>query len=485
MKADRVFFLTGTDEHGQKVAKAAAEGGMTPKDYVDMISAKYRTCFTNFKFSHNHFIRTTDDGHKKMVSDFWKLLRAQGDIYKGVYEGWYCVSDETFLAPTQIKEITNSGGDVVKVSTETNHPVIPMKEENYMFRLSAYQSKILDWLRSGPVIVPEFRRLEMIDLCAKGLNDISVSRLKSSCDWAIPCPDDEEHVIYVWLDALSNYLSAIRSKAAADEGSIGQSSFGGWPGVHVLGKDILKFHAIYWPAFLLAAGLEPPKKLIVHGWWTKDGTKISKSLNNTFSPFEKAEQFGIDPLRFFLLRETGISSDGDYSDAAMVARLNGELADTLGNLVLRCTSRKIIKDGKVPAPGEYTEQDTAVQGALGRLVTQVDELMEQGLIQEALIAIFDILRSINSYITQNEPWKTMKTAPVRAATVLYVAQEALRILAMLLSCCMPDVCADILDQLGLDSSQQIGSELLRFGVLTPGASLGEVKPPSFKKVILS
>ena len=482
MRGENVFFLTGTDEHGQKVAKAAIENKQTPKEYTDMISDKFRSCFTKCNFTHNRFIRTTDEDHKKMATDLWRKLRAKDDIYKGVYEGWYCISDETFLSSTQVKEVVSASGEKVKVSVESNHPVVPMKEENYMFRLSAYQGKILEWLESGPVIVPEFRRLEMITLCNKGLNDISVSRLRTSCDWAIPCPDDDDHVMYVWLDALSNYLTAIRSEQSYTRGSIEPADFPVWPGVHVLGKDILKFHAIYWPAFLFASGLSPPRKLVVHGWWTKDGTKISKSLNNTFDPLDKAQEFGLDPLRFFLLRETAISHDGDYSDSAMAARLNGELADTLGNLVLRCTSRKILKDGKVPEPGEYMLDDLAIQTSIENLVTKFDMSMSAGVIQDALIAAFEALREVNAYITKNEPWKRMKTDKIRASTVIYIAQESLRIVTMLLSCCMPDACGDILDQLGQEATLRSGEEMLRFGMLKPGADLGAVKPPSFKKV---
>ncbi|KNH06239.1 methionyl-tRNA synthetase [Perkinsela sp. CCAP 1560/4] len=485
MKGDDVFFLTGTDEHGQKVAKAATERNKTPTEYTDEISATFRSCFAKFNFINHRFIRTTDADHTQMATDMWKLLRANGDIYKGVWEGWYCVSDETFLAAAQIRESTNAAGEVVKVSAESNHPVVPIQEENYIFRLSAYQDQLLDWLNSGPVIVPEFRRQEMIKLCASGLKDVSVSRLRGSCEWAIPCPDDPDHVMYVWLDALSNYLTAVRTAESLATGSISPADFPRWPGVQVLGKDILKFHALYWPAFLFAAGLPPPRKLVVHGWWTKDGAKISKSLHNAFDPVEKITEFGLDPLRFFLLRETAISNDGDYSDAAMAARLNGELADTLGNLVLRCVSRKIIKDGRVPQPGEYDETDVRIQLDLEGLVKKVDECMEGCVVQEALMEIFEVLRAVNAYITKNEPWKVMKTDRVRASTVLYVAQEALRIIALLLSCAMPQVCDDILDQLGVDAASRTGRAMLTFGLLVPGADLGDVRPPSFKKVVLS
>jgi methionyl-tRNA synthetase len=478
VKGEEVFFMTGTDEHGQKIAKAAAEKGVTPEEFTTAVADSFKSCFKNLGFDFDHFIRTTDKEHEDVVKDMWTKLEATGDIFLGKYEGWYCVPDESFVTALQVKDVVDpKSGATIKVSTESNHPVTYVTEENYMFRMSAYQDRILEWLRSGPVIVPEFRRQEVINIVLKGLPDLSVSRKLTSCQWAIPVPKHSDYVIYVWLDALTNYLTSSRIIIdAKGKRTMAPSSdtLKRWPGVHIIGKDILKFHAIYWPAFLFAAGLPPPQQLVVHGWWTKDNLKISKSLGNAFDPEDKCKEFGTDAVKYFLLRESSLKDDGDYSDKSMIARLNGELADTLGNLVLRCVSKKIITDGKVPKATAPTDADQLLATQVTDLIATVDHFMLVPDIQEALKQIFEVLRALNLYVTFNEPWKLAKSDPVRCGTVAYYMMESVRICSILLYPVMPVIADDILNQLGaVDPTLRKGIAALKWGGLVPGTALGE------------
>eukprot|EP00760_Papus_ankaliazontas_P033022 PhM_4_TR613/c0_g1_i1/m.82811/K01874/MARS, metG; methionyl-tRNA synthetase len=486
VKGESVFFMTGTDEHGQKIQKAASEQNLTPKEFTTRVADSFKNCFGQLDFSYDHFIRTSDVEHEANVQDMWRALEKVGDIYMGKYEGWYCVSDESFVTELQTKDIVDpKTGQTVKVSLESGHPVSHVVEDNYMFRLSAYQDRLLAWLRSGPVIVPEFRRQEVINLVLKGLPDLSVSRKQATINWAIPVPSAPEHVVYVWLDALTNYLTSAKIVLNADgtRSLTSAEALQRWPAdVHVIGKDILKFHAIYWPAFLIGAGLQPPQRIMCHGWWTKDGMKISKSLGNAFDPVEKCQQFGLDAVKYFLLREASVKDDGDYSDKTMVARLNGELADTYGNLVLRCVSRKINAAGVVPTPTNITPAETALATLVTELVATVDHFMLIPDIQEALKQIFEVLRGINHYVTETEPWKLAKADPVRCATVNYYMLEAVRICTVLLSAAMPRAAGMVLDQFGVtDPALRSGMKALEWGGLKPGTPLGEVGAPIFPK----
>ena len=471
VKGEQVFFCTGTDEHGQKVAQAAEKLGKSPMQFTTDVSAEFKECFQQMKFKYDYFIRTTDQTHERNVQELWAKLQSTGDIYLGTYEGWYCVSDEAFVTLQNVADGVDRDGKPCKVSIESNNPVVWVKEENYMFRLSAFKDRLLEYYRSNPgCIVPEFRRREVIRFVEKGLADLSISRKKETCSWGIPIETDDKHVVYVWLDALSNYFTASRVK----NGELTDfQSLGIWPAdVHVIGKDILKFHAVYWPAFLLAAGLPLPKRIVAHGWWTKDKRKISKSLGNVFDPVEKANEFGHDALKYFLLRESSFGDDGDYSDRNMIHRLNGELADTYGNLVMRCVSRKINLAEVWPQMGQPNEKDLAQIQLINDLPGTADHFYNVPDVQRALMAVFDVLRALNQYTTENAPWKLVKDDAERLKTVLYIIMEGVRVCTLLLSPVLADTAVKILDQLGVPLQQRNGLAALRFGVIAAGTPLG-------------
>jgi len=296
LKGDKVIFSTGTDEHGAKVEEAAIAKGILPQKFCDEVSAVFKQVFDDFGYSYDYFIRTTDSEHLLVVAEMWKRIKSNGDIYLGYHEGWYCQSDESFVTETQVSIDPNG----VKVSKESGRPVKWLKESNYKFRLSDYQDRLLKWLKSGPVVVPEYRKNEIIKFVEGGLRDLSVSRPKNVLKWGIDVPDDPNHVIYVWLDALFNYYTVSLDPETKEPTA--------WPpDYHIIGKDILKFHAIYWPAFLMSAGLELPKKIVAHGWWTSGGQKMSKFLGNVVDPIKEVEKYTLDPFRFFLLRESNNS----------------------------------------------------------------------------------------------------------------------------------------------------------------------------------
>lgn len=485
VKGEEAFFVTGTDEHGQKVAQAAEKKGQTPYDFCTDVSNSFKACFKDMRFDNDYFIRTTDPTHEAVVQEMWRKLEAKGDIFLGKYEGWYCVSDEAFVTQQYVADGFDRDGKPCKISIESNNPVTWVTEENYMFRLSSFRDRLLHWYRSNPgCIVPEFRRREMINFVEKGLNDLSISRKKESCGWGIPIPGTDKHVVYVWLDALSNYYTASR----VQNGSLTDfEALNRWPAdLHVIGKDILKFHTVYWPAFLMSADLPLPKRVVAHGWWTKDGEKISKALGNGFDPVEKANQFGYDALKYFLLRESSFADDGDFSDAKMVARLNSELADTLGNLVMRCTSRKVNIAGAWPELGECTERDAALIETISELPGTADHYYNIPDVQRALIAVFDVLRALNGYMTENAPWKLAKENVERLRTVLFIIMEGVRISTILLSPVLRDSAPKILDQLGVPSSLRRGCASMQFGAMVAGTALpAPTEEILFPKVVLA
>eukprot|EP01006_Ploeotia_vitrea_P062918 TRINITY_DN84629_c0_g1_i1.p1 TRINITY_DN84629_c0_g1~~TRINITY_DN84629_c0_g1_i1.p1 ORF type:complete len:710 (-),score=106.93 TRINITY_DN84629_c0_g1_i1:169-2298(-) len=482
---EEVYFMTGTDEHGMKIQQAAEAQGIKPREFCDRIANDFRTAFQNFKFDYDYFIRTSDDDHAEEVTKVWKILEEKGLIEMGTYEGWYCVSDEKFCTELEVEDRTDENGKTIKVSSESGHKVEWMTEENFKFKLSAFQEPLLKFYKEHPdFITPQFRQREIEKFVAKGLIDLSVSRKLASCTWGIPVPpapstgEERPHTIYVWLDALNNYYTASQARLKAKPGS--ESA---WPAdVHVIGKDILKFHAIYWPAFLMAADRPLPKRILAHGWWTKDGKKISKSLGNAFNPLEKAEEFGLDALKYFLVRESSFDSDGDYTDSAMINRLNGELADNLGNLFLRCTAKTLNAAQCVPTPADYTDEDKAVIAKLNDTGDAVLRLMENFDIQNALIATFDGLIKCNQYVTTMAPWNLKKQGnQERLNTVLYVMCDALRIAALLLSPVIPESSKVILDKLGIPDEERIGAKFFKFGAAKPGTKFGEGETILFKK----
>ncbi|MBE0532086.1 MAG: methionine--tRNA ligase [Rhodospirillales bacterium] len=435
-----VKFLTGTDEHGQKVEKSAANAGIDPKTFTDRVSQNFRDLAALMKFSNDDFIRTTEERHRHSCQALWARLIERDQIYLGNYAGWYAVRDEAFYGESELtvgpngKKVAPSGAEVDWV-----------EEPSYFFRLSAWQEPLLKFYDANPgFILPKTRRNEVVSFVKGGLQDLSVSR--TGFGWGIPVPNDEAHVMYVWLDALTNYITAVGyPDTQADQ--YGRY----WPAdLHMVGKDILRFHAVYWPAFLMAAGLEPPRRVFAHGWWTNEGQKISKSVGNVIDPIKLVEAYGLDQVRYFLLREVPFGNDGDYSHRAMVNRMNGELANDLGNLAQRVLSM-IGKncEAAVPQPGPLGAEDDALLGEAHALYGRVGASIDEQMFHEALEAIWATVRAANGYVDRQAPWALRKTDPARMNTVLYCLAETVRHLALILQPFMPDSTARMLDQLAV------------------------------------
>ena len=438
LEGHEVFFLTGTDEHGQKVEKAAHDAGMDPQAFTDQVSQSFRLLAGRMGYSHDDFIRTTEPRHKAACTALWEELVRRDEIYLGHYEGWYAVRDEAFYGPDELTE-----RDGVKYAP-SGAPVAWVKEPSYFFRLSKWQDWLLKYYEENPgFIAPSSRRNEVVSFVKSGLQDLSISR--TSFTWGIPVPGDPAHVMYVWLDALANYITAAGYPDTAAE----RWKF--WPAdVHFVGKDIVRFHAIYWPAFLEAAGVAPPKRVFAHGWWTIEGQKMSKSLGNAIDPLALVEQYGLDPLRYFLLREVPFGNDGDFARAALIGRNNGELADTLGNLANRTLS--LIQrncEGRLPPVADGAEADAELLAGLAALPATVAAHLEAQEFHLALEAIMAQARAANGYITVQAPWALKKTDLVRMGVVLRHLHSALRVFATVLQPFMPGTTAAMLDQLGV------------------------------------
>jgi len=433
------WFLSGTDEHGQKVEKAAAAAGLAPEDFTDQVSAQFRAMLATLGVSNDDFIRTTEPRHKAGATALWERLAASGDIYLGHYEGWYAVRDEDFYGADDLISLA----DGTRVAP-TGAPVEWVREPNYLFRLSAYQDRLLAHYEANPDFVgPPGKRNEMLSFIRQGLRDLSVSR--SSFSWGIPVPGDPAHVMYVWLDALANYITALGYPDTANP------LWRFWPAdLHLVGKDIQRFHAIYWPAFLMAAGLPVPSRIFAHGWWTVGGVKMSKSIGNVVDPADLVAKYGLDPVRFFLLREVPFGNDGDFSPAALIGRLNTDLANGIGNLAQRTLSL-IAKncDAKLPGQGPQTDEDVAVLQAANALPGLVRAAIDRQALHEALEDIWRIIRAADGYIDAQAPWSLRKTDIVRMGHVLRVLADIIRIVAVVLQPFMPATMARLLDQLGI------------------------------------
>lgn len=463
LMGDEVFFLTGTDEHGQKIEKAAQQGGETPQELADRVVLRFKDLWAKVNISHNDFIRTTEARHKGVVHRLFLRIHEQGDIYKGEYEDWYCVHCETFLTELQL---------VDDRCPNCARPVERLKEESYFFRMSKYQDRLLEHIKSHPdFIQPEGRRNEVISFIEGGLKDLSISR--TGLKWGIPIPTDERHVIYVWFDALANYLTALGYPDAPSFEKF-------WPAdVHLVGKDILRFHAVYWPAFLLAAGLALPKKVFAHGWWTVEGEKMSKSKGNVVNPVEVLEEVGADAFRYFLLREVPFGLDGDYSQKALVNRYNNDLANDLGNLLSR--TLKMIQqyaDGRIPTPSGHAG---GPQEVAQRLPERMEAAMRDLAFHRALGEVWQLVERANQYIEQSAPWNLAKdpSQKERLSSVLYNAAEALRLLSLHLYPFMPETARTMARQLGLDPDRLFEPGTLagstQWGKLGPGLPVSKAK----------
>ncbi|MBC7802149.1 MAG: methionine--tRNA ligase [Gemmatimonadaceae bacterium] len=454
-----VFFLTGTDEHGQKVEKAAQDAGLAPQEFADRVSVQFQGLSTLMGLSNDDFIRTTEDRHKRACQALWRRLQESGDIYLGHYEGFYAVRDEAFYGEDEL--VTRPDGTRVG---PTGAPVEWVREPSYFFRLSAWQDRLLALYESqSDFISPASRRSEVLSFVRGGLRDLSVSR--TSFAWGVPVPDDPSHVMYVWLDALTNYLSAV----GFPDTEAPRWPF--WPAdVHVVGKDIIRFHAVYWPAFLMAAGLPVPRCVFSNGWWTADGEKISKSLGNAVDADRLVATFGLDPVRYFLLREVPFGNDGDYSDAALIRRLNVELANDLGNLAQRTLSQVAKNCGSVlPTRGTDSVQDRALLDAAAALPQTVADRLERLAFHDALEDVWKVIRAANAYIDHQAPWALRKTDPERMEAVLSVLIEVIRGIATVLQPFMPGSMAAMLDQVGAPVDARGLNDLLT--PLPPGLRL--------------
>jgi methionyl-tRNA synthetase len=434
-----VHFLTGTDEHGQKVEKAARDAGLEPQAFTDLMSDKFKSMLNTLGISNDDFIRTTEPRHKRGATALWQKLADAGHIYLGHYEGFYAVRDEDFYAEADLTTLP----DGTRIAP-TGAPVEWVREPNYLFRLSAFQERLLAHYEENPDFVgPSSKRNEMLSFIRSGLNDLSVSR--SSFRWGIPVPGDPDHVMYVWLDALANYLTAI---GYPDETA---ANWAFWPAdLHLVGKDIQRFHAIYWPAFLMAAGLPVPRRIFAHGWWTSDGAKMSKSVGNVVNPLDLVAKYGLDPVRFFLLREVPFGNDGDFSTKTLISRMNVELANDLGNLAQRTLSQVARNlEGKLPGQGAHTEDDATFLASANALPEKLREQIGRQALHEALEEVWRVIRAGNSYIDRQAPWALKKTDPARMADVLRVLVDAIRVVATVLQPFMPESMARMLDQLGV------------------------------------
>jgi len=436
-----VKFLTGTDEHGQKVEKSAQNAGIDPQAFTDKVSQNFRDLADHMNYSHDDFIRTTEERHKRSCTEIWNRLLNAGEIYLGSYAGWYAVRDEAFYTEAELTDGPN-GAKIAPSGAEVEW----VEEPSYFFKLSAWQDRLLAHYDANPdFILPKTRRNEVVSFVKGGLQDLSASR--TTFNWGVPVPGDDDHIMYVWLDALTNYITAVGFPETGEGSEYAKY----WPAdLHMVGKDILRFHAVYWPAFLMAARLEPPKRVFAHGWWTNEGQKISKSLGNVIDPYDLVKRYGLDQVRYFLLREVPFGNDGDFAHRAMVNRMNGELANDYGNLAQRVLSM-IAKncDGKVPEPGTFSADDEAMLGAARELLATLRETTDVQAFHEALEAIWAVIRAANAYVDAQAPWKLRKEDPARMATVLYVLAECIRMLALLTQPFMPDASAKLLDQLAV------------------------------------
>ncbi|MBT3791855.1 MAG: methionine--tRNA ligase [Rhodospirillales bacterium] len=458
-----VYFLTGTDEHGQKVEEAAAAAGIAPKDFVDGNSARFRELAQAMNISNDDFIRTTEQRHYDSVQHLWQRLRERDEIYLGSYAGWYSVRDEAYYTETELQK----GPDGEKIAP-TGAPVTWMEEPSYFFKLSAWQDRLLAFYDENPDFIgPKSRRNEVISFVSGGLNDLSVSR--TSFKWGVPVPDDPDHVMYVWLDALTNYMTGV---GYPDTNSDLYSRF--WASsLHMVGKDILRFHAVYWPAFLMAAEVTPPRRVFAHGWWTNEGQKISKSTGNVIDPHSLIDTYGLDAVRYFLLREVPFGNDGDFSHTAMINRMNGELANDYGNLAQRVLSMVHKNcEGVVPEPGELTEADREfLDDGVIKLIDGMRKDMERQAFNEILENIWVCIRAANAYVDTQAPWKLRKEDPPRMNTVLYVLAEAIRHLALATLPFMPESSDKLLDQLCIAKDARDFNHWGRDHALAPGTTL--------------
>ena len=457
-----VFFLTGTDEHGLKMKQTAAKEGITPRQLADRNSARFREMAAALNLSNDDFIRTTEPRHYEACQELWRRMAANGDIYLKTYGGEYSVRDETYYkeGETEVRE----GGQ--RYATPTGTEVEWQEEETYFFRLSKYQDALLQHYESDPdFILPPERRNEVISFVRQGLEDLSISR--TTLDWGIPVPDAPGHVMYVWIDALNNYVTATGLLGGGDK----RQDF--WPcDVHVIGKDIVRFHAIYWPAFLMSAGIDLPRRVFGHGFLFNKGEKMSKSVGNVVDPFALISHYGVDQVRYYFMREVAFGQDGSYSPESIATRINADLANGLGNLAQRSLSM-IAKgfEGRVPEPEAFTQADAALLAKADALHEKSRTAMDRQAIKSWLDAVWEVVAEGDRYFASEKPFDKTLT-PERKGTILYVTAETVRQLAILVQPSMPDSAAKLLELLGQpEGAARQFSALGEAGRLQPGTVL--------------
>ena len=439
-----VLFLTGTDEHGQKIQKEAEKNKRDPKSFCDELSEKFKSLSNTLNLSNDDFIRTTEKRHHKSVLEIWNRLVKSGDIYLDKYRGWYSVSDEAFYDEDEIEEINGT-----KISKSSGSPVEWVEEESYFFRLSAWTEKLLDHYKNNKeFILPASRKNEVVSFVEKGLKDLSISR--TSFSWGIPVPKNDKHIIYVWLDALTNYISALNFPDTNDEK---YKNF--WPAdVHIIGKDILRFHAVFWPAFLFAAKLPLPKRVFGHGWILSDEKKMSKSLGNILDPIEIIKKYGIDQLRYYLVKEVSLGNDGSISMENLKNCINNDLANNYGNLCQRVFS--FIKkncDNKIPNNPELKEEDNKLLDNLINNLPNLINLMNKQNLNEYLKTVVSFSFDANKYFNDLEPWAVKKSNPERMKTIIYTITQQIKNISILLNPIIPDSSKKVLKIINMSEDQ--------------------------------
>jgi methionyl-tRNA synthetase len=461
-----VFFLTGTDEHGLKMVQAAEAEKLPTLQVATRNALRFKAMDERLNVSFDRFIRTTEEQHHRSSQEIWKRMADNGDIYLDSYAGWYSVRDEAYYAEDE----TVVRDDGVRCGSQGT-PVEWVEEDSYFFRLSAYQDKLLKLYESQPDFVgPDSRKNEVTSFVKGGLRDLSISR--TTFDWGVKVPTDPKHVMYVWVDALTNYITGVGFPDESD------ANWRRWPAdVHIIGKDIIRFHAVYWPAFLMSAGIPLPKRVYAHGFLFSRGEKMSKSVGNVVDPFNLADQYGVDQMRYFFLREVPFGQDGNYNHEAIVARINADLANDLGNLAQRSLSM-IAKqyEGLLPEPGEFSDNDKAMLAQADAMIGLARRAMATQQIHQALNAVWAVVAEANRYFAGEAPWALAKTDPQRQRTVLYVTAEVVRQIAILAQPAMPESSAKLLDSLGIPKDARDFAALGSAARIKPGTVLPAPTP---------